>query len=554
MTAKDAAGAARADARRRSPRRPVVFVAGGTRFRDPPDELGVAAGLARRRRRRAAPGRRLRPAPRLQAARRPGLRRRRDAADERPATGRSHYELDLIAKRRRPRRRATRALVRHGTRDRRRRPRGRASCSTAGRRAHDRPAARLARPRAPGPSSCRCGDRRRDVVRCRLAAPLRRPASRSRRPSTSSLGKTRWLLTPRRIASLLAAAVRRADDAADRRARRRPLARRASASAVAKPPKDATFAVDGTHVSVVPAQPGVQLDALASAAGAAQGGAAPDAAASPSLPLAEAQPQALDRRRARDGDQRRRRRATRRITAAIPNRIHNVQLVAHLIDDKLIAPGATFSFNQTTGERTAAKGFLEAPVIVNGELHDRARRRRLPGLDDGLQRRVRGRAEDHRADEPRALHQPLPAGARRDRQLSGRRPEVRQRHGALAAAAHVRRLVVADRQPLRDAAAPAGREHDCAARRARVDRRSRRRSTRRCSRARRSSTIPVCRAHVDERHARRLRAERQAAVPRHVVLVVPRRRRSSCASARRRRRSRLSTTTTQTQTRDSAAE
>ena len=44
------------------------------------------------------------------------------------------------------------------------------------------------------------------------------------------------------------------------------------------------------------------------------------------------------------------------------------QLVAHLVDDKLIAPGATFSFNQATGERTAAKGFLEAPVIINGEL------------------------------------------------------------------------------------------------------------------------------------------------------------------------------------------
>jgi hypothetical protein len=33
-----------------------------------------------------------------------------------------------------------------------------------------------------------------------------------------------------------------------------------------------------------------------------------------------------------------------------------------------VAPGATFSFNTTTGDRNAAKGFLEAPVIVNGEL------------------------------------------------------------------------------------------------------------------------------------------------------------------------------------------
>jgi vancomycin resistance protein YoaR len=52
----------------------------------------------------------------------------------------------------------------------------------------------------------------------------------------------------------------------------------------------------------------------------------------------------------------------------VANRIHNVQLVAHLVDDKLIAPGATFSFNKTTGERNAEKGFLEAPVIINGEL------------------------------------------------------------------------------------------------------------------------------------------------------------------------------------------
>ncbi len=52
----------------------------------------------------------------------------------------------------------------------------------------------------------------------------------------------------------------------------------------------------------------------------------------------------------------------------VPNRIHNVELVSHLVDDKLIAPGEEFSFNKTTGERSAAKGFLVAPVIVNGEL------------------------------------------------------------------------------------------------------------------------------------------------------------------------------------------
>ena len=52
----------------------------------------------------------------------------------------------------------------------------------------------------------------------------------------------------------------------------------------------------------------------------------------------------------------------------IPNRIHNVQLVAQLIDDAFHPAGETFSFNKTTGDRNASKGFLEAPVIINGEL------------------------------------------------------------------------------------------------------------------------------------------------------------------------------------------
>ncbi len=56
------------------------------------------------------------------------------------------------------------------------------------------------------------------------------------------------------------------------------------------------------------------------------------------------------------------------IYGGIANRVHNVQLVAHLIDNHFIPPGEEFSFNKTTGVRDAAKGFLEAPVIINGEL------------------------------------------------------------------------------------------------------------------------------------------------------------------------------------------
>jgi vancomycin resistance protein YoaR len=137
---------------------------------------------------------------------------------------------------------------------------------------------------------------------------------------------------------------------------------------VERPAHDATFSVNGSRISVVPAQPGLGLDAV----GTARAFLNAALKRRPALRVAELpvveQPAKLSTEAAR----------AMHITGVvgsytteyggIPNRIHNVQLVAHLVDDKLIAPGATFSFNKTTGERNAAKGFLEAPVIVNGEL------------------------------------------------------------------------------------------------------------------------------------------------------------------------------------------
>lgn len=48
----------------------------------------------------------------------------------------------------------------------------------------------------------------------------------------------------------------------------------------------------------------------------------------------------------------------------------NIKLLCSMIDGSLVAPGDTWSFNDTTGERTADKGFSTAPVIVNGRHED----------------------------------------------------------------------------------------------------------------------------------------------------------------------------------------
>ncbi len=133
------------------------------------------------------------------------------------------------------------------------------------------------------------------------------------------------------------------------------------------PPKDADFSItaDGS-AHVIPGQPGLGLDVPQSAA-RVLAAATRLIGRTATLALTEQQPErttAIAQAMGITGTVG----SYETFYGGIANRIHNVQLVAHLVDHKFIAPGATFSFNDTTGERSAAKGFLEAPVIVNGEV------------------------------------------------------------------------------------------------------------------------------------------------------------------------------------------
>ena len=132
-------------------------------------------------------------------------------------------------------------------------------------------------------------------------------------------------------------------------------------------PKDARFAVGANNVvRVVPAQSGRKLDVQATtlnimAALLSTSNRKADLAvvtASPERTTQDAKAMGITGLVG----------AYETFYGGVANRIHNVQLVAHLIDNHYIAPGETFSFNATTGERSEDKGFLEAPVIINGEL------------------------------------------------------------------------------------------------------------------------------------------------------------------------------------------
>jgi vancomycin resistance protein YoaR len=136
---------------------------------------------------------------------------------------------------------------------------------------------------------------------------------------------------------------------------------------VDRAPKDAGFAIGARNVvRVVPAEPGRKLDKEATtrnlmAALLSTSNRRGDLRVTPIAPERSTQDAKAMGITGLVG-------AYQTFYGGIPNRIHNVQLVAHLIDDHYIAPGAEFSFNDTTGERNADQGFLEAPVIINGEL------------------------------------------------------------------------------------------------------------------------------------------------------------------------------------------
>jgi vancomycin resistance protein YoaR len=196
-----------------------------------------------------------------------------------------------------------------------------------------------------------------EQVRTALSAPIR-----------LQLGKTWWRLRPARIAPLLSLphdgsrTLDIAGPGADA------WFGRFSKSA-GSPPVDADFAISSSgHVTVVPGKDGLVLDVDATRNAILRAVLAPAGRTAHVVVVAQAPKRTTSEAQAMGitglvG-------AYETIYGGDPNRIHNVQLVSQLIDKTLIAPGATFSFNGTTGERTPEKGFREAPVIINGELQN----------------------------------------------------------------------------------------------------------------------------------------------------------------------------------------
>jgi vancomycin resistance protein YoaR len=187
-------------------------------------------------------------------------------------------------------------------------------------------------------------------------------------PIRLAYGDTRFRVPRWRVAPLLALPSGGGTDVAIGGRAAEQYLERLSAT-VSHPPQDARFQVAASGKIVIrPSAPGLQLDiaATAKAIAAAAFSANQRTAnlvvrvANPRRTTALAQTMGI-----RDVIS-----SYTTTYGGTPGRLNNVQLVAKLIDGTLVKPGGTFSFNDTTGERTAAKGFQEAPVIINGELQN----------------------------------------------------------------------------------------------------------------------------------------------------------------------------------------
>jgi vancomycin resistance protein YoaR len=133
---------------------------------------------------------------------------------------------------------------------------------------------------------------------------------------------------------------------------------------------DARFAVSGRKVRVVPGVPGRSVDLVKAtsaliAAGTAEGGTRraelPVVARQPGFTTAEAKALGIRQRVST---------YTTQFSASDRPRVHNIALIGAAVSNKIVKPGQVFSMNAATGERTAAKGYRTAHVILNGEIVD----------------------------------------------------------------------------------------------------------------------------------------------------------------------------------------
>lgn len=132
-----------------------------------------------------------------------------------------------------------------------------------------------------------------------------------------------------------------------------------------RPPADARLEIRGNRVAVIPATPGRRLDARALGAAIVSAPDAPSAVATVART-----PAAFTTKEARALGIKEKVSEFTTPYQCCPPRVTNIRRGAQILDGTIIPAGNRFSLNDALGERTTARGFVEAPSIAAGELVD----------------------------------------------------------------------------------------------------------------------------------------------------------------------------------------
>lgn len=144
---------------------------------------------------------------------------------------------------------------------------------------------------------------------------------------------------------------------------------------VATAPKDASFKVSGDSVSVIESVNGRTIDAEAAIGSMWEAKDLPERPPVVLRTIEKPAAFATDQAKALGIKERVARFSTTFDPTNAP-RVKNIDLMSGAIDGSVVAPGETFSLNETTGPRTPENGYREAQIIVDGEL--------VPGIGGGV--------------------------------------------------------------------------------------------------------------------------------------------------------------------------
>ena len=135
-----------------------------------------------------------------------------------------------------------------------------------------------------------------------------------------------------------------------------------------RPARDARWKVVGNKARVLSSLSGIDLDARTTALHMTRAGGQDGPARTAALAFRVTQPELTTAAARALGATSVVSEATTSLGSSSANRVFNVALLAKLLDGAIVKPGATFSFNETVGKRTAERGFREGQAIENGVL------------------------------------------------------------------------------------------------------------------------------------------------------------------------------------------